>query len=72
MSSVVQDLRKKDSAELEQIVVDLKAKLLEQRFAAANGEAVKPHTIKEIKKTIAKALTILNERSLVEENKEAK
>lgn len=73
MSSIAQDLRKKDSLELEKIVIDLKAKLLELRFAAANGEAEKLHTAKEIRKTIARALTILNERELAEKlnNKEA-
>lgn len=37
MSSIAQDLRKKDSLELEKIVIELKAKLLELRFCCEWG-----------------------------------
>lgn len=74
MSSITKDLRKKTDEELKQMVLDLKAKLLSLRFAAANGEAEKSHLMKEVRKTIARALTILNERafSAAQNNKEAK
>ncbi|MCV3728406.1 MULTISPECIES: 50S ribosomal protein L29 [Ureaplasma] len=64
MSSVAKDLAKKTSAELQKIVTDLKARLLELRFAAANGENEKTHNVKEIRRTIARALTILTEREM--------
>lgn len=74
MSSITKDLRNKTDKELETMVLDLKAKLLSLRFAAANGEADKSHLMKEIRKTIARALTILNERAFLaaQNNKEAK
>lgn len=63
-NSITSDLRKKTNDELASIVVKLKAQLLELRFSMANGEAENLHTIKEIKKTIARSLTILNERDI--------
>lgn len=65
MSSITKDLRKKSDEELAQIVVKLKAQLLEIRFSVANGEQEKLHTIVEIKKTIARVFTILNERNTI-------
>lgn len=64
MSSITKDLRKKSDTELAAIISKLKAQLLEIRFSIANGEQEKLHTIKEIKKTIARVLTILNERNV--------
>lgn len=65
VSSVTKDLRKKSNDELANIIIKLKAQLLEIRFSIANGEQEKLHVISEIKKTIARALTILNERDVV-------
>lgn len=64
MSSITKDLRNKSDDELLKLVADLKGRLLKLRFDAANGKIEKTHLIKEIKKTIARALTILNEREL--------
>ncbi|WP_031489035.1 50S ribosomal protein L29 [Ureaplasma canigenitalium] len=72
MSSIAVDLRKKNDVELKNIVSDLKAKLLHLRFKASNGETDKLHTMKEIRKTIARALTILNERALSNEKGDIK
>lgn len=65
MSSISKDLRTKTNDELAEIVSRLKGQLLEIRFKVANGEQDKFHVIKEIRRTIAVALTILNERDVV-------
>lgn len=58
------ELRAKSNEELAALVVRLKMQLLESRFRMASGELEKLHAIKEIRRTIARALTILNERSV--------
>lgn len=70
-SSITKDLRKKTSAELAELIAKGKEQLLQIRFNVANGEAEKLHIIPEIKRTIARSLTILNERSLEEKSKSA-
>lgn len=62
MSSITKDLRKKTNEELISIVSKLKMQLLEIRFNATSGETEKLGNAVEIKKTIARALTIINER----------
>lgn len=73
-SSITKDLRKKTNDELAEIVTKLKSQLLEIRFSVASGETEKLGNAAEIRKTIARALTILNERELQAEqtNKETK
>lgn len=66
-SSITKDLRKKTNDELAEIVTKLKTQLLEIRFSVASGETEKVANAAEIRKTIARALTILNERELQQE-----
>lgn len=61
-SSMTKDLRKKTTEELAELIVKMKEQLLQIRFSVANGEAEKLHTASQIRKTIARALTIINER----------
>ncbi len=61
-SSMTKDLRQKTTEELADLVVKMKEQLLQIRFSVANGEAEKLHTANQIRKTIARALTIINER----------
>ncbi len=61
-SSMTKDLRKKTTEELAELIVKMKEQLLQIRFSVANGEAEKLHTANQIRKTIARALTIINER----------
>ena len=56
------ELLDKSNNELAILVLNLKLKLLECNFAAANGSLEKPHSIKEIKRLIALILTMLNQR----------
>ncbi len=62
-NSMTKDLRKKSNAELAELISKCKEQLLQIRFSVANGEAEKLHVVSGIKKTIARSLTILNERA---------
>lgn len=55
-------LREKTSQELTEILNKLKTQLLEIRFSVASGDTEKAKNAGEIRKTIARILTILNER----------
>lgn len=70
-SNMNKDLRKKSNAELAELIAKCKEQLLQIRFNIANGEAEKLHVISGIKKTIARSLTILNERAIEQQNNEA-
>ena len=63
----VNALRDLSTAELEKKVVDLKEELFNLRFQMATGQLEKPMKIKEIRKDIAKAKTILREREIKEQ-----
>ncbi|MBR6755933.1 MAG: 50S ribosomal protein L29 [Peptococcaceae bacterium] len=60
-------LRDLSTAELEKKVVSLKEELFNLRFQMATGQLENPMKIKEIRKDIAKAKTILRERELKEQ-----
>lgn len=68
MSSVTKDLRKKTNEELTDIVSKLKTQLIEIKFSVTSGETEKLANASEIKKTIARALTIINEREFISNN----
>lgn len=63
----VNALRDLSTAELEKKVVDLKEELFNLRFQTATGQLENPMKIKEIRKDIAKAKTILREREIKEQ-----
>ncbi|GHU26435.1 hypothetical protein FACS1894152_1030 [Bacilli bacterium] len=58
------ELRTKTSEELCSLIMRLKLSLLETRFKMASGEGDKNNQAAEIRKTIARALTILNQRQI--------
>jgi large subunit ribosomal protein L29 len=58
------ELRTKTNEQLCSLVMRLKLQLLESRFKMASGELEKTNKLPEIRKTIARALTILGERDL--------
>ena len=60
----VKVLRDLSTAELEKKVVDLKEELFNLRFQMATGQLENPMKIKEIRKDIAKAKTVLREREI--------
>lgn len=72
MSSITKDLRKKTNEELADIVSKLKTQLIEIKFSVTSGETEKLANASEIKKTIARALTIINEREFISNNEAKK
>ncbi len=63
----VNTLRDLSTAELEKKVDNLKEELFNLRFQMATGQLENPMKIKEIRKDIAKAKTVLRERELKEQ-----
>lgn len=61
---MIKELRTKTDNELGDLISRLKVQLLEMRFKIANGEVEGVHKLKEIRKTIAKAMTVLSERNV--------
>ena len=61
---MIKDLRTKTDNELGSLISKLKTQLLEMRFKIANGEVEGLHKQKEIRKTIAMAMTVLSERNV--------
>ncbi len=56
------EMRSMEVAALEQEIEKLRREQLELRCKVALGEDVRPHRIKEIKREIARMLTILGEK----------
>lgn len=67
---MLKDLRQKTDAELKMMVVQLRARLMENRFKAAQGELKETHLIRELRRLVAQVLTIMHERRLVMETKD--
>ena len=63
----VNTLRDLSTAELEKKVDNLKEEIFNLRFQMATGQLENPMKIKEIRKDIAKAKTVLRERELKEQ-----
>lgn len=61
---MIKQLRTKTDQELGKLISDLKMRLLEARFKLANGNTEDMHKMRELKKTIAIAMTILSERGI--------
>ncbi len=61
---MINELRKKSNKELGNLIIQMKAQLLEYRFKAASGSLEKTHQVKLAKKTIAMSYTILRERNV--------
>lgn len=58
------EIRKLTTAEVEQNVKTLKEELFNLRFQLATGQLENPARIREVRKSIARAKTILREREL--------
>lgn len=58
------EIRKKDSAELNSLLLDLKKEAFNLRFQKAAGSLAKTSRVREVRKTVAKVVTVLNERKL--------
>ena len=60
----VKDIRSKTSGELLQEIGSLKDELFNLRFQLATGQCENPMRVREVRKQIARAKTIIREREL--------
>ena len=58
----IKEVREKSSADLTKTLDELKVELFDLRFQRATGSIENPMRIREIKKSIARILTVLHER----------
>lgn len=58
------EIRGKDDADLEVILAKTRRELFDLRFKTATGEVQSPHTLRDMKRTVAKIETVLHERRL--------
>ena len=56
------ELRKKTTEELNKIIEETKSELFTLRLAKSTGTLEHPHRIKELRHTVARCKTIINER----------
>jgi large subunit ribosomal protein L29 len=59
-------LREQSMEELEKALSDLEEQLFKLRFQKSTGQIENPIKIREVRKDIARVLTVLNERSAQE------
>lgn len=59
---MIKELRDYSSQDIKNMIIKLKAKLVENRFKLVQGELTNTNIFRETRKTIAQLLTILNER----------
>lgn len=62
------EVRNLTTAEIEQKVKSLKEELFNLRFQLATGQLENPSRIREVRKSIARAKTVLRERELKIQN----
>ena len=62
-----EEIRAMEPAAIEVELEKLRRELLELRCKVALGEDVRPHRVKEIKREIARMLTIMSEKGTVAE-----
>ena len=62
----IKEIRDLDNKDLTQEVEDLKQELFNLRFQQAVGQLEDTARLRTVKKTIARILTVINERSLAE------
>jgi len=58
----IKEVREKSTNELTKALEDCKVELFDLRFQRATGSIENPMRIRELRKTIARILTVLNER----------
>ena len=58
----IKEIRDKSSDELNKTLEQFKVELFDLRFQRATGSIENPMRIRELKKSIARILTVLNER----------
>ena len=64
MAGDMTSIRERSDAELQQEVGELRKQLFHLRWQAAGGQLEKPSKIREVRREIARHLTVLREREL--------
>ena len=62
----IKEVREKTSEELKKTLEEYKVELFDLRFQRATGSIENPMRIRELKKSIARILTVLKEREVKE------
>ncbi len=65
----IKEINKLDTQQLHEKLEDLRNKSRELRFSIANNQLKDVRELREVKKEIAKILTIVNQRRLAKESK---
>lgn len=63
----IKEIRDKSSEDLNKTLEEMKVELFDLRFQRATGSIENPMRIRELKKSIARILTVLHEREEVKE-----
>lgn len=63
----IKEIREKSSEDLNKTLEEMKVELFDLRFQRATGSIENPMRIRELKKSIARILTVLHEREEVKE-----
>ena len=58
----IKEIREKSSEDLQKTLDEMKVELFDLRFARATGSIENPMRIRELKKSIARILTVLHDR----------
>ena len=58
----IKEIREKSSEDLKKTLDEMKVELFDLRFARATGSIENPMRIRELKKSIARVLTVLHDR----------
>ena len=58
----IKEIREKSSEDLKKSLDEMKVELFDLRFARATGSIENPMRIRELKKSIARILTVLHDR----------
>ncbi len=58
----IREIREKSSEDLKKTLDEMKVELFDLRFARATGSIENPMRIRELKKSIARILTVLHDR----------
>ena len=58
----IKEIREKTSEDLKKTLDEMKVELFDLRFARATGSIENPMRIRELKKSIARILTVLHDR----------
>ncbi|MBT4849630.1 50S ribosomal protein L29 [Candidatus Parcubacteria bacterium] len=65
----IQEIKKLEMDKLHEKLAELRNKSRELRFSIANNQLKKVRDLRDVKKDIAKILTILNEKRIAKESK---